>query len=81
MVSQGDRVNLKGEKCGGIYKLKEKNSFQNGVSMTRLEGSSSWVKLQEKLRRDVNPCDRVHNNWYNSSRVTTTFTSLSQIEV
>jgi len=32
---------LKGEKCEGIYKLKEENSVQGGVIMTSLEGSSS----------------------------------------
>jgi len=39
-VSQEDRVILKEEKCGGIYKLKEGNSVQGGVSMTSMEGSS-----------------------------------------
>ena len=40
-VSQGDRVILKGEKCGGLYKLKEVNSVRDGVSRISLEGSSS----------------------------------------
>ena len=39
-VSQGDRVILKGEKCGGLYKLKEGNSVRGGVSRINLEGSS-----------------------------------------
>jgi len=34
-------VILKREKCEGIYKLKEENSVQDGVSMTSLEGSLS----------------------------------------
>jgi len=40
-VSQGDRVILDGEKCGGLYKLKERNSVQCGVLGISLEGSSS----------------------------------------
>jgi len=40
-VSQGDRVILEGEKCGGLYKLKEGNSIRGGVSRISLEGSSS----------------------------------------
>jgi len=28
IVSQGDIVILKGEKCGGLYKLKEENSVR-----------------------------------------------------
>ena len=39
-VSQGDRLILEGEKCGGLYKLKEGNSVQGGVSRINLEGSS-----------------------------------------
>jgi len=38
-VSQGDRVILKGENCGGIYKLKEENSVRDEVSEINLEGS------------------------------------------
>ena len=38
-VSQGDRVILEGEKCGGLYKLKEGNSVRGGVSWISLEGS------------------------------------------
>ena len=33
-------VILKGEKCGGLYKMKEENSVQDGVSRISLEGSS-----------------------------------------
>ena len=40
-VSQGGRIILEGEKCGGINKLKEGNSVQGGVSRINLEGSSS----------------------------------------
>jgi len=40
-VSQGDRVILEEEKCGGLYKLKEGNSVRGGVSGISLEGSSS----------------------------------------
>ena len=38
-VSEGDRIILKGEKCGD--KLKEENSVRGGVSRISLEGSSS----------------------------------------
>ena len=40
-VSQGDRVILKGEKCGALYKLKEGNSVRGGGSGISLERSSS----------------------------------------
>jgi len=40
-VSRGDRVILKGEKCEGLYKLKEGNSVRGEVSEISLEGSSS----------------------------------------
>ena len=30
-VSQGDRLILKGERCEGLYKLKEGNSVRGGV--------------------------------------------------
>ena len=39
-VSQGERIILEGEKCGGLYMLKEGNSVQDGVSRISLEGSS-----------------------------------------
>jgi len=40
-VSQGDTIIIEGEKCGGLYKLKEENSVRGGVSRITLEGSSS----------------------------------------
>jgi len=40
-VSQRDRVILEGEKCEGLYKLKEGNSARSEVSRISLEGSSS----------------------------------------
>ena len=40
-VSQGDRVILKGEKCGALCKLKEGNLVRGGVSRISLEESSS----------------------------------------
>jgi len=40
-VSQEDRVILKREKCGGLYKLKKGNLVRGGVSRINLEGSSS----------------------------------------
>jgi len=39
-VSQGDTVILEGEKCGGLYKLKEEISVRGKVSRINLEGSS-----------------------------------------
>ena len=45
-VSQGDRVILEGEKCEGLYKLKEKNSVRGGVSRISLEGSSSLFSIR-----------------------------------
>ena len=48
-VSQGDRIILKEEKCGGIYKLKGKNSIQGGVSVTSLKGPHREMELQGKL--------------------------------
>ena len=35
--SQGDKVILEGEKCGGLYKPKEENSVRGGVSTISLE--------------------------------------------
>jgi len=32
---------MEGEKCGGLYKMKEENSVRNGVSRISLKGSSS----------------------------------------
>ena len=40
-VNQGDRVILEGEKCRGLYKLKEGNSVREGVSRISLAGNSS----------------------------------------
>ena len=40
-VSQGDKIILKGEKWRGLYKLKEENRVQGGVSGISLEGISS----------------------------------------
>jgi len=40
-VSQEDKVILEGEKFGGLYKLKERNSLRGGVSRISLKGSSS----------------------------------------
>jgi len=39
---------LKREKCEGIYKLKEGNLVQGGVSITSLEGSSSRDETSRK---------------------------------
>ena len=39
-ISQVDRVIFEEEKFGGLYKLKEGNSAQGGVSRITLEGSS-----------------------------------------
>ena len=47
-VSQEDGVSLKGEKCGGLYKLEEGNSVRGGVSRISLEGSSSRGKISRK---------------------------------
>ena len=53
-VSQGDRVILKGEKCGQLYKLKEENSVRCRVSGINLDSNSSRVKLQKRLQWNVN---------------------------
>jgi len=37
-VIKGDRIILKGEKCEGLYKLKEENSILGRVSGISLEG-------------------------------------------
>jgi len=47
-VSQKDRVILEGEKCGGLYKLKEGNSVQDVILRISLEGSSSWGGASKK---------------------------------
>jgi len=55
MVSQGDRVILKGKKSGGIYKLKKENSIQDEVSMTSLEEKSSRVRASRKTMMGREP--------------------------
>ena len=41
MISQEDKIILKREKYGGLYKLKgKKNSIRDGVSRISLKGSS-----------------------------------------
>ena len=47
-VSQGDKVILEGEKCGGLYKIKEGNSVRGGVSGISLEGSFSRGGVSRK---------------------------------
>jgi len=47
-VNQEDRIILKGEKCGRLYKLKEENSVRGGVSRTSLEESSSRGEASRK---------------------------------
>jgi len=54
-VSQGDRVILKGEKRGGLYKLKEGNSTRGGVSRITLEGSSSRGGVSKKTATGREP--------------------------
>ena len=39
---------MEGEKYGVLYKLKEENSIQSGVSRISLEGSSSRGKASKK---------------------------------
>jgi len=53
-VSQEDRIILEGEKCGGIYKLKEENLVRGGVSGISFEGSYHEVELERRLQRDMN---------------------------
>jgi len=47
-VCQEDKVILEGEKCGGIYKLKEGNSVRYRVSWISLKGSSSRGRASRK---------------------------------
>jgi len=47
-VSQGGRVILEGEKCGGLHKLKEGNTVRSGVSRISLEESSSQGGASKK---------------------------------
>jgi len=53
-VSQGDRVILKGEKCGGLYKLKEGNLVQGEVSGISWEESSLRGGASRKTTTNVN---------------------------
>ena len=48
IVSQGDRVILEREKCGGIYQLKEENSIRGGVSGISLVESLSRGRASRK---------------------------------
>ena len=54
-VSQGDRVILEGEKCGGLYKQKEGNSVRGGVSAISLKGSSSRGGASRKIATGREP--------------------------
>ena len=45
---QKDRVILEGDKCEGLYKLKEENSVRGGVLRISLEGSSSRGRASMK---------------------------------
>ena len=58
-VSQGDRVILKGEKCKWLYKLKEENSFQGGISGISLEGSLSRGGASKKTATGREPSQSV----------------------
>ena len=48
-------VILKGEKCGGLYKLKEENSVRGGVSDISLEESSSHGGASRKTATGREP--------------------------
>ena len=54
-VSQEDRVILEGEKCEGLYKLKEGNSVRGGVSRISLEWSSSQGGASKKIATGREP--------------------------
>jgi len=58
-VSQGDRVILKGEKCGGLYKLNEGNSVRGVVSRISLEGSLSRGEASRKTAMGREPGQNV----------------------
>ena len=47
-VIKGDRIILKGEKCEGLYKLKEENSILGRVSGISLEGILSRGGVSRK---------------------------------
>jgi len=55
-VSQGDRIILKEERCGGLYNLKDENSVQGGVLRIKLEGSSSQGGASSKTATGREPC-------------------------
>jgi len=55
IVSQGDMIILEGEKCGGLYKLKEENSVRGGVSGISLEESSSRGEASRKTATGRGP--------------------------
>ena len=55
IVSQRYRVILEGEKCGGLYKLKEENSVRGGVQGLSLEGSSSRGGASRKTATEREP--------------------------
>ena len=66
-VSQEDRIILEGEKCGGLYKLKEENSIRYGVSGISLEGSSSRGGASKKTttgrKQDQSVVGRRNGAW------------------
>ena len=55
IVSQGEMVILEGEKCGGLYKLKEGNSVRSGVSGISLKRSSSRGGASRKIATGCEP--------------------------
>jgi len=67
-VSQGDS-NLEGEKCGGLYKLKEGNSVRGEVSMISLEGSSSRDGASRKTATGREPGQSVAGKEKGCTRV------------
>jgi len=54
-VSQEGMIILKGEKCGGLYKLKEGNLVRGGVSGISLERSSSRGEASRKTATGREP--------------------------
>ena len=48
-----------GEKCGGLYKLKEENLVRGRVSMIILEGSSSRCGASRKYATGHEPSQNV----------------------
>ena len=53
-VSQGDRVILKGKKCGGISNWRKEAQFKMEFQWQTWKGAHREVELQEKLWLDVN---------------------------